>query len=438
MSTFTGFLCFLLPLAIGLTFPLQVIYGSSMAGASSLMLLLLLIVASLFTKPIKRPCISKNKRSTLWDLLVCAFVYLSFLHIPISWIAFGLESFSGSLSALYLAAQAGLMYLYFSRKASEREINSFFVGMVTMGVVSGAFFLFESFNKLALGQITEYTLRAHEYTLASLGLDQGINDFRVNVNYRSMGLLERHSTSALWIALGFFAYLFLSNERSKMHNAFTFTLLALLIVQNFTAIIVFLLVSIILHHRIIKFRPLFIFVLALTLLLFLIDSDNMITFLANVSYVMQSQLATVFTVQIELSGTSYFSMVLTEFIRYGYEVYERPYQLLLGFGVGTNPFYGTSGDVGFIESMMRIGIPLWIFLTWKIFRLMRSAVSAGRSGCLYTYENYNARLIVVSAAVLSSIWLMDVHYSAWIYKSTWPIMFFAMALARRVRWQGDK
>lgn len=435
MFTFASFLCFLLPLAIGLTFPLQVIYGSSAAGAFCLMLLLLLIAVSLFTKPIKRSCISKNDRSVLWGWLVFTFVFLSFLNIPVSWIVFGLEPFSGSISALYMTAQAVLMYLYFSRMASEREINSFFAGMVAMGLVSGAFFVFESFNKIALGQITEYTLRAHEYSLASTGIDlidEDANHFRIDVAYRSMGLLERHTTSALWIVLGFFAYLFLSNERSKMEKAFTITFLTLLIVQNFTAIVVFLLVSITLHYGIIKYRSLFISVLSLTLLLFFIDLDKIIIFLEAVSYIIQSQLITIFTLQTELSGNSYSSLVLAEFIRYGHEIYERPHQLLFGFGLGANNFYTTSGDIGFIESMMRLGIPLWIFLTWKIFRLMSSVVKVIRSGCQSTWENYNPRLIVVSAAILSSIWLMDLHYSAWINKSIWPVMFFAMALARRV------
>ena len=144
---------------------------------------------------------------------------------------------------------------------------------------------------------------------------------------------------------------------------------------------------------------------------------------------------TVFNIQSELSGNSYSSLVLSEFVRYCHEIFERPHQLLLGFGLGSNTYYGTSGDVGFIESVMRIGIPLWIFITWNIFKLSKSAVIVNKLEYKSTWSNFDAHLIMASAELLLSIWLMDLHYSVWIHKSVLPILFFAMALARRVNCQ---
>ena len=94
---------------------------------------------------------------------------VSILNLPVSWMAFGAQAVAGSVPVLYLAVEAGLIYYYFSRIASDRELHYFFAGMVTMGIVSGAFFVFESFYKLGLGQVTAYTLKAHAYTVAAGG-----------------------------------------------------------------------------------------------------------------------------------------------------------------------------------------------------------------------------------------------------------------------------
>lgn len=435
LSGLRGLLCFLLPIAIGLAYPCQVLYGSSKAGSISLVLLFLIFGVSLFSKPVKRRRPSKNKSSVAWGWIVFSFISLAIINVPILWIEFGPETFPSLVSALYLATQAGLMYWYFSRRASEREINSFFSGMVVMGLISGGFFIFESINKLAFGQVTQYTRWAHEYTVAQSGADPrdpDINAFRINAGYRSYGLLERHTTSALWMIFGFFAYLFRARDQSKRHYAFSFTLLALLLVQNFTALVCFLGVSLYLYRGIVKLKSMLVSLLTLVPILFFMSLDKITVFLNALSYLMQIQFHTAFTLKTELDKDAYSSIVLNDFPRYGREILERPHQGLLGFGLGSNPFYQTSGDVGFLESMMRLGLPLWICLTWKIYRQMKSARTVGGLEHARAGDDSNTRLLMASAAILASVWSMDFHYSVWIYKTIWPIFFFAMAMARRV------
>ena len=429
---FNTFLCFLLPLAIGLTFPLQVIYGSSMAGAASLILLLFIILVSLFNKRNYRICLSKNKRFAIWDWFVAAFICLSFLNICISWLLLGVDSFISFLPPVFLVMQASMIYIYFSRMASKRIINSFLAGMVAMGLISGVFFVYESFNKLALGKITKYTQMAHEYSRASPNAKPTENPIRIHINYRSFGLLERNSTSAIWMIFGFFAYSFLATKPSKIQNVYVFTLIALLIAQNFTSIFVFLFVGLLVQKGIIKFRTMFNAVLFLTLPLIFINFDNIKFFLEAASHFTQSNLMTAFTITTEIIGTSYFSLVLWEFARYGRELVNFPHQLLIGFGLGFKPTYGTSGDVGFMESIMRLGLPLWMLFTWHIVGLLKRAVLSIKSHNYHIWKNYDVRLMVTSAAILSSIWLMDLHYTTWIHKSVFPILFFALALARRI------
>lgn len=432
--SFNELICFLLPLAIGLTFPAQVIIGTSMAGMSSMVLLISLIMAALTVKSLGRPRLSKDKSFALWDGVAFVFVGVCFMDIPVSLLVFGSEP-SASFSALYLVGQAGLIYCYFSRMATEREIRSFFAGMVAMGLVSGSFFIVESINKVAFGQTTEYTLRAHEYSVAAAGMaldDRDVNAFRVDVAYRSFGLLERHSTSALWMVLGYFSYLFLASERNKMRSAFAVAFLAMLVVQNFTGTVVFLAVTFTLYRGFVGIRPFVIPALLLAPLLFFADFEKISLFMSEMLRILQSQIGTAATFQAEFNPHSYSSLVLSEVFRYGREVSERPHQLILGFGLGTNPFYGTSGDVGFIESVMRLGLPLWAFLTWNMSSLMMNAIRADRIAIRTALGDDRARRLRASAAILASIWLMDLHYCAWIHKSVWPILFFAMAIARRV------
>ena len=169
-------------------------------------------------------------------------------------------------------------------------------------------------------------------------------------------------------------------------------------------------------------------VLALTPLLF-VYRDKVTIFLSVASYFFTSNVSTVLGTH---SSYSYLPHVLERIFDIGLEIFERPHELFLGFGLGTNPFFGTSGDVGFAEAALRLGIPLWIYFTWKIFSLMLKAMRLIGLGGKSTWNSYNARLVITVAAILSSTWLMDLHYTAWIHKSIWPIMFFAMALARRV------
>lgn len=432
--TFTEALCFLLPLAIGLTFPLQVLYGSSIAGALSLILLICLIGVSLLAKRTRKHCLSRNRNYAIWDWLVSLFMLLCAVNAALRLVTVDAMSLSGFLAEVYLIIQASLIYFYFTRISTKREVDSFFVGMVVMGIVSGTFFTFESFNKIALGQVSGYTILAHEYSQNSAGespVDNSQVNFRTDVNYRSLGLLERHSTSALWMIFGFFAYSFLTTRYCTKRSAAAFTFFALLVAQNFTAIVVFLLVALTLQREVIRLRSLLTAGLYLLPLVLFLDFDMITAFSHAVSIIMQSQFSMIFTIQTEQSGTSYFSLVLSEFLRYGDELFRHPHQLVLGFGVGSSPSYNTSGDVGFIESMMRLGMPFWIFLTWNIITIFKRAALINMAKYKSKLNDYDARLILAATVILLSTWLMDLHYSAWIHKSIWPILFFAMALARR-------
>jgi hypothetical protein len=431
--TFPNLICFLLPLAIALTFPMQVMTGATAAGSLSLLLQLALIGTLLVIRRIPKLALSKARSVAVWDPIVSAWLFVVLINIPISWLTFGPGAMATMTPTLYLIVQGALLYFYFSRVAGDDEIRSFFAGMVVMGIISGAFFVFDTFYKLALGRVTTYALKAHAYSTAAGGLianDPGVSKFRINAVYRSFGLLERHSTSALWVAFGWFAYVSVTANAARKRIGFGFALATLLIGQNFTSIVAFGSVSFLLYRRYVRVRSLWL-PLLLTVPVMLIYRDKIAPFVGILWYLLRSQLTSALTTNTSSGDYSYLAEVVSSIRPTINELLMRPNELIFGFGMGSNPYYGTSGDEGFLEAILRLGIPLWVFFTYTLVRLVRAAMRR-RTADAKIKDNLDSTLLTAAAAILASTWLMDLHYTAWPNKSVWPMLFFGMALARRV------
>ena len=126
------------------------------------------------------------------------------------------------------------------------------------------------------------------------------------------------------------------------------------------------------------------------------------------------------------SGVSMSGLVRSNFASYVQHVYEYPLTLLLGDGFSD---YGLpkGGDVGFIESVARFGLPFFLALTYGLFRLSRSSVrQIGAEGRLRP-----KRMLRFALCVTLLIVVTEVHYTVWTSKSVLPIVFFALALYDR-------
>ena len=304
-----------------------------------------------------------------------------------------------------------------------------------MGSISGIFFAYESINKQIFQEITEYTRMAHEYSLNSIGLDSTDQDaslFRIDLAYRSFGLLERHSTSALWVILACFSYLRFQDNNNKSYIAIGLSMLTLLIAQNFTAIVVFIVVTYIFYRRIVRLAPMLVTLCIIPIIIIIsIDIEKLTQFVNYVAELMESQFALLLATDSRPDSSSYLGLILSEYERYLEELYSRPYQLILGYGIGSNPFYITSGDVGFIESVMRLGLPLWLYFTIQVVLLSKNVVNVSRKYLSSSSNHDNLKLITSMTTIILAIWMMDVHYTAWINKSIFPIIIFSIAILRR-------
>lgn len=421
-------LCFVLPISIGMTFPLQVLFNNTLVGGVSSIILALLFVTSLFRTRGKIQRLRDKSSLDNWDW----FVFVIVLFCAVNAIAKFLVGEQNMFSDLYLLLQGIAVYFFFSRIAKNGELTSFLRGLLLFSIISTIFYVSESIYKISFGGTFDYTLQAFEYSRNSLNQTmEEANTFRIRAGYRSFGLLERHTTSALWIVFGVFTALLLAKRSFTKIFFLGVGFLSLLIVQNFTALVVFVLVTLVSYRlkTILMALLMTVFIGGVGLLSF--ASDQLMDFVRMTQIIMATQFETAFSYTAEKSGNSYISLIIYETGRYWSEVVRNPFQLFFGFGVGTNLNFGTSGDVGFFESALRLGLPLWLLLTGQLFL---HAINVFRRRTLLTLQvkdNLDAKILFFSAQILISIWLMDLHYSAWINKSVWPILFFAMALAKR-------
>jgi hypothetical protein len=429
IKTLAELLCFLLPFGIGLSFPLQVVFNNPLAALTQLGIIILIVGVTSFRRSIRDKDANYRDSSVHWAVVVFLFLGLAIVNLLVSWIAFSDSHNVDLLPPIFLIVQASLMYLFFSRMATVREIECFYAGIVVMGFLSGLFFCLESFSKLALDRVFDYSLMAFEYTQASLGLsegDFGQNEFRIDTNYRSFGLLERHSASAAWMIFGYFAYLHLATNTKNQSNAFYVTIVTLLFVQNFTAIITFLMLTY--SFRLIQVRTSNIIIILVSLSLISIARiESADIYRESIVSIFTSQILFLIEGQSDAEITL-FRILGAEAARFIDEIYERPYQLIFGYGLGTNPYYGGSGDLGLAETAMRVGLPLLIFIAWKMAGLWWSVVKS-RTSYGRVDGGFGSRLPLTCSGLLLTICIMELHYSIWLYKSVFGILLFALAMA---------
>ena len=417
-----------LPITIGFTFPFQVLTGEAAAGAGSILVLLLMYILKFSTLRAKLEQIPNTTNHMLIDILVVLFLFI----ITTGTVSRGFEGRIDLFGEVFMLIQAGMIYFFYSRFGNLQLVRNFLIGVVVVGVTSAIFFCFDSFGKIILGTVSTYALMAHEYVLSTRGQEiVDPNLFRIKTGYRSFGLLERHTTSALWIIFAFFALLFLS-VKSSLNYFFLFLAFGIILfVQNFTSLFTFTLLSLI-SFRLTKIvMVFFVTVCSIFVSSVFIGSEVFQAYISHALMIFAIQVDTALTFQTEYDANSYTSLVLSEVSRYITEIHLNPHQLFVGFGVGSSESYGTSGDVGFVESIMRLGLPLWIFITTFIgLNLIKLFLFRLRNDLL-RLNDMNLKSFVVSTQIMAAVWLMDVHYSAWIHKSVWPLLFFSLAVMRQ-------
>ncbi len=359
---------------------------------------------------------------------------------------FGIISLYESFTIFVIYVFPVLFYCYFRELATEKEIKIILQVMAFSALLIGIYFAYESYIKLSQVKLTDYAIKAFEYSYAQSGAEStnaSFNDGRIQLGIRSFGLLDSHSVSSAWIIIGAISSLALVDKGKKLLRLIIIlgNAILLLLALNFTSILAYLFIIFF-----IEFNGFSLFKLRLPLKLIIYGAISVFLFyifLDFSSYFLGDKMANFIirnlTGQTELAlGSSssgamtYMDVIFNNIWGYKDHVLTLPHSLLIGDGFGS---FGLKkgGDIGFIESLSKFGLPYFITLLYGIciltFRGLKKIkllkIRAISNGSMYL----SGLQFAVSFMVL--ILITEIHYSVWYSKSILPFFFFSLALFDR-------
>jgi hypothetical protein len=429
-------------LLLALAFPMQVYANSPYPSLLPYVVLALIVILRLlFPRSVaNRP----GPGFTATRVLVRVYVLLV-LAMTVAQTVFRVITPNAAMNAVAIYLLPPVFYWYYRRTASAREVRAVFAGIIVASLVVGAYFVYDSYLKLALDRVTDYSEKAFQYTLdrSSYSAEEA-NNARINTGSRSQGLLQSQAVSGSWIALGAFAALALMpRNRKTVRRAVVFLFGIMLVLGlNFTSICAFAMIMFLFEfdglrglrgHFLILTRnvvPLTIIVAVLAATTMWFAGERMLSF---ISQALRFQVSYAFGIG-ESANISALGVVTETASAYAGHVSNYPFVLLFGDGFST---FGLlkGGDVGFIETLATFGLPFWLAAMYGLCRLIASGLRVlRRAGRRHTnpWEQFEQRgAIEFAVCVTLLVLITEGHYGVWTAKSILPVMFFALALYER-------
>jgi hypothetical protein len=346
------------------------------------------------------------------------------------------------VSAIVVFALPVLFFVYFRTFASNLEFRAVISAMLLAGLVSGSFYVYDSYSMMVQGQVSEYSLSVMKYIEMRSLVDGPQNMARVTPFGRSHGLLEKHSVSAAWIVLGCFAVLTLlpKNKPIKRMNIVIFFGLILLIALNVTSIALFVTVVLLMEygghsilHGALSKRTVNLILTIITglvlvgSLLFILPDSVGVKLLTSIWKIMAFQVDLV-SGNMTHQEVSYFEGLISGFISYPDNISKFPLGVLIGDGFSTFG-YAKGGDYGIVESLHRFGVPFFFAILFGLMSLIRCALK--QMYYMVPKQLPEGRYLWFAVSATLYIVLADIHYTIWAMKSILPIMFINLAIFDR-------
>jgi hypothetical protein len=438
VSALKSLIWFLAILLLILSFPTQVKLKSEWPA-----LFPYLLIGFTFLLPYRRIAdIPKNwVRPKRMEQLIGFYLLLVVFHT--SWqVLLGFLSPYQAGTAIFIYGAPIVFYWYFSRRASLVEIRAVLFAILIAGLVSGVFHAYDNVSKLGAGKISDFSKDAISYS-ASRGQGgitwEDASSMRAQLGYRSFGLLQTHTISSTFTAFATFAALALlplGRKRMRLVVILAFGFMQILGL-TFISIVAFSVTVLMLEFRLIalvKARlPKGIFrILLMVVFMILIFIVSMPIFFkeATVSYISKLFIGQFKLATIGKDNLSYIGLVVINTMNYVHSLFVFPPGLLIGDGYSS---FGMlkGGDVGYIGTLARLGIPLFMAVVIGLFSIVWKVYK----NVLKKREKYlpaNVRsLMLFSANVILFLLVMELHYTAWNAKPVLPILFFVLALYGR-------
>ena len=443
ISFLKSFLWSLVIIISAMAFPLQVLIGNPYPSLIPYVLIFLIFLLTIFQKKWRGWPRNLLISNSYIGLMISFYIFLVFSQTLIQ-IIFGFIGIFEAFSTFTIYLFPVLIYSYFREIGTEIEIRVVLYSIIFSSFIISFYFVYDSFIKLALHEVTDYSLKEFEYSKLRAGDQSGeLNDARIAVGYRSFGLLESHAVSGGWVVIGSLASLSQIDSRKFFLRLLVIILffIFLLIGMNFTSMISYLIIislheygalslfKLKLSYKFLNFIVISIVVtFFLSFILRLVLGDLMADFITN-NLIGQKELA---TGGINSQNLSMIGIIFNNFKGYIDYIVTFPYVFFVGDGFSS---FGMSkgGDIGFIETAAKFGFPFFILIVYGFIKLMIRSQNKMKNQYLGTSKNYNINFHVLqfAASIILLIFISEIHYTIWSSKAILPILFFSIAIFDR-------
>lgn len=437
ISFITGITWFFVFLLLMLVLPLQIITSSPYPAILPYLFIPLILLLNINNKE-RDQDLSTSRQQQKIKIYVSLFVVFVLLHF-IGQLIFSATGVFDLLSSLFVYVVPSFFFYYFIRNHNLKALRYILWAIVVAGIIVGGYFVYDSYLKLIVGEISEYSLRASEYEQIRKNTED-VNNARLKAFERAYGLLETHSVSAAWVSFGCFASLALISFKKTFQRSMIIliSLVILLCGLNFTGILAFLLTigitelgfSSYLRGYISKqgLKEAFIVISVLTVII--------LAFFTLLSRESKELVSNLFEYSIKLlSGDiitredndsfvfaffrgimNYPSLMMAYF----------PMGLLTGDGFSQGFGLNKGGDYGIIETLYRFGIIFFIYTIWGFMYVIKYLFRAINS---YTSPNSpQKQYLKFSVSILIYIFISEFHFSIWNSKSILVLIFLVLAI----------
>lgn len=388
----------------------------------------------------------ENFRLNSWhDGVVLLFAVVVFSH-AFSSIMTDFSSFLEQGKILLSVGSACLVYFYVSRIASRQELRLAMLAIIISASVFSMFWLYDSYLRTVLGEITWYNFRMLEYILERNGFtESNVNTSVVGPQYRSYGLLDKHTTTGAYIAIGSLAYLTIVKRKLWPGNililiaALTILFIGAGTTALFVSLVLLPIAVILLHYRDLHWPKLLILV-SLTLVAWY----TLLVILAN----FPSGIGTLVSDRLGLAGMQFHFMTNFQAVPYAapgggtlnvsypdiavdygvgivQHLKNRPWVAIFGQGLLPNgdENFARGGDLALAEVIVTLGIPLstivFIMVADLIFRGLRGFIATEKENEPDTWLLFSSFTGIFLAVSL-------LHYDVVFKKELLPITFLVL------------
>ena len=436
-------MCSVIIILTCLAFPLQVIAMSPLPALLPYLFFSLLIMLSLFYK--------NSFFLQRWDLnnSIEILITLFFVLINVSTflqLYWGLISPIDVLTVYIMYVFPILFYVYFSRTVSDSELRVIMKTILILGIINALYYLIDNYNQVLMGEVSAFTIRMNEYSNFRVGTE--VNNARIWTFHRGHGLLERHSVSSAWVAIGSFAYFAVKPNTStlKKSTIIVFTILILLFCMNFTSLVGYIAIIAIfeLNYLQLIFGKLYInalnktfFVMFSIFLLFipilLIFENSLIHYLFDLTL---NQIYLAIGVN-EYAGSVFLGGLARGLFEFPFLMSDYPIGLILGDGYSNSfSIIGRGGDFGLVETLFILGMPFFLIVMYGFTRLIFKTYNLLHKK--YFVNIYHAAYLKFAMYTTALILFHEIHMSIWNAKSILPILFLNLAIFNKYLFKNSK